>query len=224
MDKQHEFYKCSYLWRGCDHLMGLKEFVDIRRTADQTWLEISSRGDVFDRKEVGAHGDGIYYKRGTRDQFMIFRNTCVLSEESFWNPSLGSKSVLLSDYTYPGYCFLRYITGPVFSEDLYDSNGDSRICFSSFKFMNNCLKLISKNVFSEGPVVVSDGERTTCALPILGWPTVAKAWITRNRKRCWPTPETLDKVIRDGCHCVPVGQSIVFLGFLISATVLNFDQ
>lgn len=207
MDEQLEFDGCLYLLKRCDYLMGFKEFVDIHRTAHQTWLEISSRGDVFEMKLVGSHGDGICYRTGASDQFVIFKNTCVLSEESQWNPSLGSKSVFLAEFVNPEYCLLRYSSGPVFLDDLYDPNSDSQICFSSLKFMYRCLSLTSTNAQSGGPVVVNDRERTTCALPVLDWPQVAKKWITRNRKRCWPTQETLDKIIRDGCHCVPVGQS-----------------
>lgn len=105
--------------------------------------------------------------------------------------------ISVTSYVNPGYCLLRYSSGPVFPDDLYDHNNYFRICFSSFKFMDKCLFLTSRNARSEGPVVVNDGERTTCALPVLGWPPVAKAWITTNRKRCWPMSETLDKVIRD---------------------------
>lgn len=207
MNKQTEFYKISYLWKGCDHLMGFKEYVDIRRIADQTWMEISSRESVFQRKSIGSVGDGIEFQRNFFDDLYIFRNILVLFEHEMKNASIDKRMILSANYADLGYCILRYISGPVFSDDLYESDRNSSIYFSSSKFIDKCLNLTSRNAKSEGPVVADDSERTVCALPVLGWPHVAKEWITRNRKRCWPAEETMDKVIADGCHCVPVGNS-----------------
>ncbi|XP_052707301.1 uncharacterized protein LOC128182657 [Crassostrea angulata] len=208
MDEQTEFYKFSYLWKGCDHLMGFKEFVDIRRIAEQTWLEISSRGSVFERKLVGSMGDGIEFKRNGIDDLFIFKRISVLSQGNMKSLPVNMGMTLLANYVNPGYCILGYNTGPVFSDDLYDNDGNSRICFSSSKFIHRCLNLTSGNARAEGPVIVDDSQRTICALPVIGWPPVAKEWITRDRNRCWPEKETMNKVIFDGCHCVPVGHSV----------------
>lgn len=205
MGDQLDFYKLSYLWKACDHLMGFKEFVHIRRTVLLTWMEIECRDYVFDRKAIGSLGENVGYNSGTNDELAILNNTCVLSEESQWNPSLERISLLLAEYVEPGYCLLKYITGPVFSEDLYDAISDSGVYFSSSKVIRKFLDLTPTNARSEGPFIVVNGQRITGALPVLGWPRVAKEYIKRDRKRCWPGPETLDKIIRDGCHCVPVG-------------------
>lgn len=209
MGDQTEFYKVSYLWRGCDHLMGFKEFVDIRRIVKPTWIEISNRESVFQRKSIGSFGDGIEFQSNSFDDLYIFRNILVLSEEDIKNTSVSmDKRIILTAYFFdPGYCILRYITGTVFSDDLYDTDSNSSICFSSSKFMDKCLNLTSRNVRSKGPVILDDRETTVCALPFFSWPPVAKEWITRDRNRCWPTEKTMDKVIFDGCHCVPVGNS-----------------
>ena len=116
MAEDIESYKLTYFWKGCDHLMGFKEFVDIRRTETETFLEVSNRGNLFERKFIGSIGDGIVFQRGDIDDFFIFRNMCVLSNEAVWNPSFENRMVLLAEYTSPGYCMLRYIAGPVFSK------------------------------------------------------------------------------------------------------------
>lgn len=202
-----EFYKLSYLWKICDHWMGFKECVEIGRIIEHTWLEIPNRGDVFERRKIGSLGDGIEFQRRGNDDFFVFRNICVLSKETLINRFSRNKSILLAEYVDSGYCILRYITGPVFSEDLYDSNKDFQVYFSSSKFLDKCLSSTSRNARSRGPVVVNDGNNSTCALPVFGWPPVAMKWFQRDRTRCWPRPETLDKVLHDGCHCVPVGIS-----------------
>lgn len=204
-----EFYKLSCLWRSCDHLMGFKECVEISRIIEHTWLEIPNREDLFERIKIGSVGDGIEFQRRGIDEFFVFRNICVLSEEKLKNQVKFSmnKSILLAEYVDSGYCILRYITGPVFSEDLYDSYRDFQVYFSSSKFLDNCLSLTSRNARSQGPVVYNDGHNRTCALPVFGWPPVATKWFQRDRTRCWPRTETLEKVIRGGCHCVPVGAS-----------------
>lgn len=207
MGDKLEVYKLSYLWKSCDHLMGFKEFIDILRIVLQTWIEIESRDHVFDRKAIGSNGECVGFNSGITDDFAILRNTCVLSEESQRNPSLESRSLLLAEYVYPGYCLLRYLTGPVFSKDLYDANSNSGVYFSSSKFIEKFLDLLPTNARSEGPFIVVGGIRILCALPFHDWPPVAKGWVGRDRKRCWPAPETLDKVLRDGCHCIPVGVS-----------------
>lgn len=139
MGEQLDFYKLSYLWKGCDHLMGFKEFVDIRRTVLLTWMDIESRDYVLDRKAIGSLGENVGYSSGANDELAILRKTCVLSEESLWNPSLSSISLLLAEYVEPGYCLLKYISGPVFSEDLYDAINDSGVYFSSYKVIRKFL-------------------------------------------------------------------------------------
>lgn len=109
MNEQTEFYKLSYLWRGCDHLMGFKEFVDIRRIAEQTWIEISSRESVFKRKSIGSVGDGIEFQKNFFDDLYIFQNTLVLSEDDEHNTSIGERMILSANYAGPGYCILRYL-------------------------------------------------------------------------------------------------------------------
>lgn len=85
MGNQPECYKVSYLWRGCDHLMGFKEFVDIRRIVKPTWIDLSNRESVFQRKSIGSFGDGIRFQSNTFDDLYIFRNILVLSEEDMKN-------------------------------------------------------------------------------------------------------------------------------------------
>lgn len=165
-----EFYKLSYLWRNCDHLMGFKECVEVSRIIEHTWLEIPNREDVFERIKIGSLGDGIEFQWRGNDDFFVFRNICVLSEETLRNKLSRKKSILFAEYVDAGYCILRHITGPVFLEDLYDSNRDFQVYFSSSKFLDKCLSLTSRNARSEGPVVVNDGHKSTCALPVLGWP------------------------------------------------------
>lgn len=112
MDEQTEIYKVSYLWRGCDHLMGFKEFIDIRRIAEQTWVEISSRESVFERKLIGSFGDGIEFQRNGIDDLFIFRKTSVLSEDNMTNPPVNERMILSANYVNPGYCIQVIILVP----------------------------------------------------------------------------------------------------------------
>lgn len=132
MIKQIEFYKISYLWKGCDHLMGFKEYVDIRRIADQTWMEISSRESVFQRKSIGSVGDGIEFQRNFFDDLYIFRNILVLFEHDMKNASIDKRMILSANYADLGYCILRYISGPVFSDDLYESDRNMFLKFQIY--------------------------------------------------------------------------------------------
>ena len=59
-------------WRGCDHLMGFKEFIDIRRSETHTWLEISNRDGMFEWKAVGSFGDGMLFHKDYFDRLVIF--------------------------------------------------------------------------------------------------------------------------------------------------------
>lgn len=97
-----EFYKLSYLWRICDHWMGFKECVEIGRIIEHTWLEIPNRGDVFERRKIGSRGDGIEFQRKGNDDFFVFRNICVLSEETLINRLSRNKSILLAEYVDSG--------------------------------------------------------------------------------------------------------------------------
>ncbi|XP_061177260.1 uncharacterized protein LOC133185994 [Saccostrea echinata] len=203
--KKNGSYQFSYLWKACDWLMGFKECVDVRRIVEETWLKVTNQEYTFERKAIGSFGDGIEYRRNNIDDLVIFRNTCVLAEDDQWNPSIEKETVFLAEYTGTGYCMLKYISGPVFSGELFYANKERHVYFSSSLFVKKCLELSSSNSCSEGPVIVAGGQRTVCALPVIGWPPAAKEWKTRDRCRYWPTPETIKKVIQDGCQCVPTG-------------------
>ena len=62
--------------------MGFREFIDIRRTETHTWLEISNRDGMFEWKAIGSFGDGMLFHKDYFDRLVIFRNMCVLSDES----------------------------------------------------------------------------------------------------------------------------------------------
>ncbi|XP_078311077.1 cyclic GMP-AMP synthase-like receptor 2 [Crassostrea virginica] len=197
----------AYFWRGCDHLMGFREFIDISRSETHTWLEISNRDGMFEWKAIGSFGDGMLFHKDYFDRLVIFRNMCVLSDETVWNPSEENRMVLLAEFISPGYCMRRYIAGSVFSEDLYCLAEDSHAYISSSKFLDKCVNFSSGYSFSSAPAVVTGRKNNICAVPVLGWPPAAIDWIYRTRKRCWPEQETMEKVIREGCHCVPIGQN-----------------
>ena len=67
MGDDTESYKVAYFWKCCDHLMGFKEFMDIRRTETKIVLENFNQGDVFERKIIGSHGDGIVFQKRNVD-------------------------------------------------------------------------------------------------------------------------------------------------------------
>ena len=91
-----------------------------------------------------------------------------------------NRMVLEAKYTSSGYCMLRYIAGPVFSEHLYCLSKSARVYLSSSKFLEKCVTFSAGNASSIGPVVVEGCQRSTCALPVIGWPSIAKAWVQRD--------------------------------------------
>jgi hypothetical protein len=171
-------------------------------------MNTSSRGDVFERKAIGSHGDGISgFRNGIKDYF-IHKNVCILPDKGQWNPLIKNKSVFLAEYTSPGFCMLKYLTGPIFSEDVYFADSENQEYFSSSKFLNKCLENSPSNSYTHGPVVVTDCLRTTIAFPVFGWPAAASEWLTRDRPRSWPSPDTVQKIMTDGCQCVATGHPL----------------
>lgn len=204
MTETGELYKFSYLWKGCDWLMGFKECVDVRRTVEDAWLKASGE-EMFEQKLIGSLGDGIDYFRLDLNDFFIQKNIYILPDNNHWNPLIENKTVFLAEYKSPGFCMLKYVTGPIFSEEVYFANSEFQVYFSSSKFLKKCMELIPSNSYSEGPVVVINGKRKTIALPVFGWPPIAMEWLTRDRARSWPSPETVQKIVKDGCQCVATG-------------------
>lgn len=113
MTETGELYKFSYLWKGCDWLMGFKECVDVRRTVEDAWLKASGE-EMFEQKLIGSLGDGIDYFRLDLNDFFIQKNIYILPDNNHWNPLIENKTVFLAEYKSPGFCMLKYVTGQYF--------------------------------------------------------------------------------------------------------------
>ncbi|XP_062616900.1 uncharacterized protein LOC134278618 [Saccostrea cucullata] len=130
--------------------------------------------------------------------------------------------LLMEDFdTPPGFVRLRLLTPQnkfIISMCLAEFNGGVYMSGSLwrefyFQFHANDRYFQQKNIRNHGPCVTGvDGtlefDQAACFASIY-WPKQTRDWFDRCQRHTWPPVLVLEKILRNGFHCVPIGSKIV---------------
>lgn len=102
----------------------------------------------------------------------------------------------------------KYLSNDKFVDFLHSLNAPSESRFSEFYYRHGpCLMVEHLNIF--GYHRDTPGERletdVAFALVLDDWPEEAREWVTRKRCHGWPSQDVIDKISRQECHAVAVG-------------------
>ncbi|XP_033740619.1 uncharacterized protein LOC117327654 [Pecten maximus] len=197
-----------------------EEEVDINRRALIIEEHIRSlKSDPSNIITLGSAGEGLKLKGSDRDVMNVHKGVIVMYPDESIPSNIAQKTILYmkkAQSCRPGYVNLQLrqtgptlpvallyslvkIKGLVFaSSDLYR---DHIVCS-----MNTAMDL---NYRSNGPSssnnILTTEVDYVFAFACNSWPREAKEWVTRTRLYGWPSQTLIDKIVKNGCHVVPVG-------------------
>ncbi|XP_062582344.1 uncharacterized protein LOC134244087 [Saccostrea cucullata] len=203
-----------------------------------TPTEVAIRRDVLDMEEMvakpvwnhkgyaviksGSYREGFGFRSSDIDKmfwFCKFKLITDISQSRFYNASKYIIVVLEDSDTPPGFVRLRLLTplrhkGTISCCVLF--NGwdylSSRLWRENiFQFRNkNCPSV--ENIKIHGPC--SSGfygslefDEAYC-LATFPWPKLLGSWIERCQRYTWPPVPVLEKILKNECHCVPIGSKV----------------
>ncbi|XP_060064910.1 uncharacterized protein LOC132545252 [Ylistrum balloti] len=206
----------TYLDRYCT---GTKDDVDIRQKTQIVMEQAFQYSNVeIQRFYGGSRAEGFYLANSDYDRMLIDKTVEVLIQPRQYFPTKTRQTFLYmrdSDCR-PGYVnFMLRQLGEVPSDPLLNSLVETEDGY----FVSSDIyreQLVSAMTAKVGSLFKSNGPSCTTnsssynadvvfCFPCKGWPTAAQEWVTRTRQYGWPHQTLIDRIVRDGCHVVPVG-------------------
>ncbi|OWF42233.1 uncharacterized protein LOC110461323 [Mizuhopecten yessoensis] len=201
------------------HFPGTKEDVDIRRTTQLVMEQAVKFGGTETYLFYGgSRVEGFYLADSDFDMMLIDRNvTVLLSGQCIpTNRARHTSLYMRQGECRPGY--VNLLLGQL-------GQHQSHVLLNSLVPMEN-RSFVSSDIYreqfvsymnsDEGHLFESNGPSCTTksvsfsmdlvpCFPSNGWPRQAHEWITRTRLYGWPHQTLIDRIVRSGCHVVPVG-------------------
>ena len=184
----------------------------------------------FDCITGGSTAEGTMTADSDSDEMIVVLSLLVVQ-----NPNeiiAGHSNVLIMNKSYsnPGYTRLQYLeenqvkcTRPLRKnyEEAYEETPDG-IFLSSEKFVVPLLHYVSTGARRHGPCVSSKlhdyydyqlnkspeqkvEKENAPALVCSSWPDDEMEWFARDRKSSWPSKNLINRIRKEDCHVVPVG-------------------
>ncbi|KAK3083294.1 hypothetical protein FSP39_018751 [Pinctada imbricata] len=150
----------------------------------------------------GSLCEGVHYP-SSDDDFMLCKNTQLVVKTYIEALQSGCLLMVPSENS-PGYCLL------------FDINHS---CSENVIQVINGMPFLSSLLFKEVNLLEGQSIHGPCQSRTIGgyeydfakcfrcsfWPDIATSWAIRTRHNGWPSLDMIQKILRDGCHVVPVG-------------------
>ncbi|XP_069132938.1 uncharacterized protein [Argopecten irradians] len=168
---------------------------------------------------LGSTGEGLKLAGSDQDVMLVNTDIIVMYPDERITTNMKDKTILYmrkARSRRPGYVNLQlHQTGRKMPLMLFNSflsvNGlwfassdiyREQLVFWANKEMD--LDYISNGPSSSNTILTTDVDYVS-AFPCNSWPREAKEWVTRTRLFGWPSQTLIDKIVRNGCQVVPVG-------------------
>ncbi|KAK3100094.1 hypothetical protein FSP39_014649 [Pinctada imbricata] len=187
------------------YLFGTELILNLRRQLVLLRERLKSYGnDNLHYICSGSLGEGVAYPPSD-DDLMVYRTgRRVVSK-----PQEGTQDgdvVMARINGSPGYCLLLDIRNCYPQNVQCDSDG---IPFVSSSLWKEHINPPREDCYIHGPChtfAVGDDEYDVASvIPCSFWPDIACDWISRKRSHGWPSHDTIQDIVRDKCHVVPIG-------------------
>ncbi|XP_069104459.1 uncharacterized protein [Argopecten irradians] len=217
--------------------IGTEECLNIRRRGIVLKDRMES-GDIYDYIQTGSNAEGCFQKGSDLDAMLVNKSVVVMYPDDSIPLYSANKTILYIREAVdcrPGFVHLEVVQMkdevPFQVYNFLIEIGNS-IFISSDLYREEIIretKVICPNRKSTGPSCTvmgwygndSENDLVHC-FPCYSWPKEAKEWITRTRMHGWPSQTLIDKIVKGGCHLVPVGDKCsedTFLQWRISLAV-----
>ncbi|XP_060086211.1 uncharacterized protein LOC132565580 [Ylistrum balloti] len=208
-----------------DDCHGSEEMVNNRRKVMHVSDKISNADDkLLEWFSGGSVGEGFRLKTSDEDVMYIMKSIIVTyPDRTHFIPKDELKKTIL--YMSDAHCRPGYVTLEI--AQLAVGEGCTSIFQNAIVPVGDSL-FVSSDIYRQGRVdlfkrkigigYVSNGPCASIsyqnyvksldfavAFPCVCWPNVAAEWIHRVRLHGWPTQTLINRILKDGCQVVPVG-------------------
>ncbi|XP_062604610.1 uncharacterized protein LOC134266375 [Saccostrea cucullata] len=236
-----------------DHIPRLSEVVYVglcRKIGAPT--EVAMRRDIMDMEEMinkhlymhiggwmnsGSYREGFRFASSDVDiMFWSWNHKLItdISQLRVYDPSAYEIILMEDSDTPPGFVTLRLLTPQnsrlilslvPFKDGVFISSSLWREDY--FQTLINNEYFQQTNITIHGPCssgFVGDLEfdHAVCFASIF-WPKISGGWVDRCQRHTWPPIPVLEKILRNGCHCVPIGSKIESTSYELECR-LSFSQ
>ncbi|XP_060065091.1 uncharacterized protein LOC132545418 [Ylistrum balloti] len=200
--------------------IGTKEEVEIRRKT----LLFKEKYDNANNKNnsifnTGSSAEGFSLRGSDNDAMIVDKSILILNSEQPIPPNSEYDMILAmkeADNCQRGYVNLEIVLWQRCRQPLYKSfhRVGKKTLISSETYREEHIKQsqnLGFNVATHGPSSGAEATLRSAAFDVVhafhcpDWPKEATEWKTRMRLYGWPSKTTFDKIIKGGCHIVPVG-------------------
>ena len=198
-------------------VFGTPMHVAIRREMSDI-VEILSkqilRKILCQQMESGSHREGFRLNGSDVDTMVWPDNHRVI-----WNKSMSKRytddCILLlgdSNESPPGFTLLEILTKTDKTFEKPETELNGKIYVPSLKFKRDARLIRLPKSVVHGPCdrIVQGGveiDMATCFACDF-WPQSASSWIHRSRSLHWPNQDSIDDIVKNGCHVVPIGNPL----------------
>ncbi|KAK3093335.1 hypothetical protein FSP39_014211 [Pinctada imbricata] len=189
------------------YLFGTEQYVKWRRQLVFLRETITDYRERELKRHVicsGSLGEGVAYP--TSDDDVMFSMTNIRVVNTYREATRAGDVLMVPTVFSPGYCRLLDVKG---------SYPDYFICtihgmpFVSSSLWKQCFTEGEKQI--HGPCLsgtngIDEFDHAYC-IPCYTWPDIANDWDIRERFYSWPSCEMIQRIIRNGCHVVPIGHT-----------------
>ncbi|KAK3093930.1 hypothetical protein FSP39_021921 [Pinctada imbricata] len=188
-------------------LFGTEQYVDLRRQLvllRETIMNYVYRESNQHIICSGSFGEGVAYPGSDDDVMFSLMNYRVV--KTYREATRAGDVLMVPSEFSPGYCRLLDVKG---------SYPDNSICtihdmpFVSSSIWKQHFTVEGQHIHGpcqSGTVGTSVYDLAYC-IPCYTWPDIAKDWVIRERSYSWPSCETIQRIIYNGCHVVPIGDA-----------------
>ncbi|XP_069141958.1 uncharacterized protein [Argopecten irradians] len=201
-----------------NRFFGSEETLNIRRKAIVIQEDIGNSDD-YSIIQTGSSGEGCSQKGSDRDIMVVDKHVVVMYPDQCTPRYLANKTILYIRQAVdcgPGYVHLEVgqlkdRVSHEFCNSLVMVN--NKIFISSDMYREQCVKslvpLLGVEFTSTGPSTSFSTGRNEVDIvncfPCYSWSREAEEWLTRPRLYGWPNKKLIEKIVKNGCHMVPVG-------------------
>ncbi|KAK3092606.1 hypothetical protein FSP39_004887 [Pinctada imbricata] len=189
------------------YLFGTEQYVDLRRQLvllRETMLSYVYREHYQHVICSGSLGEGVAYPESDDDVMFSLTNTRIVM--TYREATRNGDALMVPSESSPGYCRLLDMKGSHPDDVIHMIQGMPFVSSSLFKQRFAMEGQYIHGPCQSGSIGFQEFDFAYC-IPCSAWPDIAKIWVVRERSNGWPSCETIQNIINNGCHVVPIGDA-----------------
>ncbi|KAK3093533.1 hypothetical protein FSP39_016893 [Pinctada imbricata] len=189
------------------YLFGTEQYVDLRRQLvllRETMLSYVFRENNLHIICSGSLGEGVAYPESDDDLMISQIDYRVVT--TYREATQARDALMVPSEFSPGYCLLLDAKGSYPDYFIHTIHEMPFVSSTLWKQYFTYEGLHIHGPCQSETVGTMEYDYANC-IPCFTWPDIANDWVIRERSYSWPSCETIQNIIHNGCHVVPIGDA-----------------